>query len=330
MSILITPDCNAARNETDDIFLSSAFRRIIAGEFKLTAVQVQLQHNTNQYCFPAFIQSNLFGKKTLILGAGFDKTGAIPVFSSENYQDSIERLIKALANTNISTLEIRTTQRIPCLQDDSDKVEPNIDMPNGAAAVWENLSKKTRSNIRRTLKHGFSAEIGTSENLLDTFYTLYQRNIQQLGSLPHPKTFFAQILKQHPEQSLIFIGYMENKPVVAAFNLVNTTEIYFAWAGRDPDYRQHDPFLTMLWQMVEYCEQNGKKTYNLGRSSFESNPYTFKMKLANRVNKIYYYKLNIPRQSAPSRLRKAVSWLIQRSPTMVMNGFSRALIHKFY
>ena len=97
------------------------------------------------------------------------------------------------------------------------------------------------------------------------------------------------------------------------------------------DYKKHNVFLAMLWQMIEYCGASGRKTYNLGRSSEGSNPHQFKLKLANRSHKIYYYQMNIaalPRSR--SSVQDAASWLIRNTPEVVMNGLSRALIHKFY
>jgi hypothetical protein len=331
MSIRIIPDpIVPALPLASDIFASAAFRAVLAREFRLQAVQVELLVAGRTLLIPAFLRSAWLGQKTLVLGAGFDKTGVIPALEARNYGQIVEQLAHELAATEIGLLEVRTTQRIPFLHDEADKVELNVDIPS-VTEVWDSLSTHTRKNIRRALKRGFTSTIGNTPALLDAFYQLYRQSLHTLGSLPHPKAFFADLLAQCPQQSEIFVGYMDNIPVVASFNFSSQDEIYGAWSGIHPDYKQHNVFLAMLWQMVEHCGASGRKTYNLGRSSEGSNPHQFKLKLANRSHKIYYYRLRIaPPAHVPSRTQAAASWLIRNTPMVVMDGLSRALLHRFY
>lgn len=332
MSIVVTPDTALSnRPDTADIFTDPAFRAIIAREFRLQAVQVELGKNEQQFIIPAFVRSSLFGRKTLVLGAGFDKTGVIPDISAHDYDHLIEQLARDLAATDIGLLEIRTTQHIPCLPDESDKVELNVDIQPSVESIWENLSGNTRKNIRRPLKRGFTSVTGNTPELLDEFYHLYRMSLHDIGSLPHPKRFFSDLLTQCPKQTEIFVGYLDDIPVVSSINFTNQDEIYGAWSGIHTDYKKHNVFLAMLWQIIEHCGSTGRKTYNLGRSSVGSNPHQFKLKLANRTHKIYYYRLRVtPLQNTHSRVQDAASWLIRNTPEIVMDGLSRALLHRFY
>lgn len=332
MSITITPDLpNSQEHDSVDIFTNPSFRSIIAHAFKLQAVQVTLVFKEQAYSIPAFIRNNLLGGKTLILGAGFDKTGVILGTNAHDYGHVIEQLTHELAATDIKCLEMRTTQHIPCLSDEADKMELNVDIQPSVETVWESLSTNTRKNIRRPLKRGFTSIIGAEQKLLDEFYQLYRMSLHDIGSLPHPKRFFADLLAQCPDQTEIFVGYMDNLPVVSSISFTNQDEIYGAWSGIHSDYKKHNVFLAMLWQMVEHCGETGRKTYNLGRSSADSNPYQFKLKLANRAHKIYYYRLRItPPRKMRSHTQDAASWLIRNTPEIVMDGLSRTLLHRFY
>ncbi|MDD5394552.1 MAG: GNAT family N-acetyltransferase [Thiothrix sp.] len=332
MTLLITPDPNLLEQPVSAaVFSTPAFRAIIAHEFRLKAVQIHMQADGKSVLIPAFMRRTLWGKKTLILGAGFDKTGVIPDIAANAYSQIIEQLAQELSATDISTLEIRTTQHIPCLTDESDKVELNIDINTGVEAIWNGLSTNTRKNIRRPLKQGFTAVVGKTPALLDEFYQLYRMSLHDIGSLPHPQQFFTDLLAQCPEHLEIFVGYMDGIPVVSSVNFISTDEIYGAWSGIHSAYKKHNVFIAMLWKMVEHCGTRGRKTYNLGRSSEGSNPYLFKLKLANRAHKIYYYRVKIaPPQKTHSRVHDAASWLIRHTPEAVMYGLSRTLIHKFY
>lgn len=332
MSLAIIPDPVILTSaDTDSIFSSPAFRALIAREFRLQAVQLELSTDGKPFTIPAFTRDNLLGNKTLILGAGFDKTGYIPGIADTDYTPMIGQLVNELASTGIRMLEIRTAQHIPCLVDESDKVELNIDLQPSLEQFWSQLSGNTRKNIRRPLKQGFSAVTGSTPELLDEFYTLYRMSLHDIGSLPHPRHFFTVLLAQCPNQTDIFVGYMEGKPVVASFNFTSRDEIYGAWAGIHRDYKKHNVFLAMLWKITEHCATTGRKTYNLGRSSAGGNQHQFKLKLANRSHRIYYYRINIkPPSKARSRVQNAASWLIRNTPAMVMDGLARTLLHRYY
>lgn len=332
MSIKITPDPTGSVNSLNkDIFSRAAFRKIIGNEFRLQPVQLELQTPQQTLTIPAFMHSSLLGKKTLIIGAGFDKTGNIPDITADHYSHIMEQVSKELAHTDVQWLEVRTAQHIPCLTDESDKVELNVDIEPSVQAIWGSLSTNTRKNIRRPLKRGFTSIIGANTRLLDEFYQLYRMSLHDIGSLPHPKHFFSDLLEQCRDQVEIFVGYMDGIPVVSSISFTSEDEIYGAWSGIHTDYKKHNVFLVMLWQMVEHCGNTGRKTYNLGRSSEGSNPHQFKLKLANRSHKIYYYRIKIPTlQHSRSRVQDAASWLIRNTPEIVMDGLSRTLLHRFY
>jgi hypothetical protein len=314
-----------------DIFSSATFRAILAREFRLEAVNVSMPMEQQTLTIPAFRRTNLLGKQTLIIGAGFDKTGVIPNISAAQYPHVIEQLTQALASTAVRSLEIRTAIPITCLQDTADKVELNIDLESSAEALWHKLSTNTRKNIRRPLKQGFTSVIGLNVQLLEEFYQLYRMSLHDIGSLPHSKQFFQDLITQCAEHIAIFVGYMDGIPVVASVSFVNAAEVYGAWSGIHTAYKKHNVFLAMLWQIVEYCDATGRKTYNLGRSSAGSNPHQFKRKLATRTHKIYYYTIAIqPPKQARFGAQDAASWVIRHTPEIVMDGLSRALRHKFY
>ncbi len=331
MTLLICPDQASPSNPSADVFSTAGFRAAIADEYHLQAVRILMETAGNGVDVPAFLRRSLLGEKTLVIGAGFDKTGVIQGMAGEDYTQVIGQLVDTLGMSNIQALEIRTTQHIPCITDESDKVELNVDIGATVEAVWNGLSTNTRKNIRRPLKRGFTSVISKSPELLDEFYQLYRMSLHDIGSLPHPRHFFTRLLEECADYIEIFVGYMEGIPVVSSISFTSQDEIYGAWSGIHTDYKKHNVFLAMLWQMVEYCGKTGRKTYNLGRSSAGSSQHQFKLKLANRSHKIYYYRIKTaPSHKARSRLQDAASWLIRHTPEIVMDGLSRSLLHRFY
>lgn len=318
----------------EKVFTSSAFRLALATEYKLQALDIELDFHNQSLLIPAFLKSSNFGlgANKLIIGAGFDKTGDLNL-SDEDYSDFISQLLKELDGLGLKAkhLELRTTHYLPCAIDHSEKVELIVDLSKTCEQRLKAFSKSTRRNIRQTLEQGYTFKFGHDLALLKDFYQLYLKQMHTVGSLPHSWKFFEKIHTHYQNSISLCVGYFAETPVVAAFGFLSQQELYGAWMGLDAAYKKDNVFLTMLWSIIEYCEQNGKTTYNLGRSSVGSSAYEFKRRLADYTRPIHYYQLAIPQEkTSHSAIYSSASWLIRNSPPFVMNTLSRHLIHKFY
>lgn len=319
---------------SDKVFTSSGFRLALATEYKLDALDIEFYFQGQTLLIPAFLKASRFGlgANTLIIGAGFDKTGELNI-ADKSYSDFISQLLKELPVLDLKAkhLELRTTHYLPCALDYSDKVELIVDLSKTCEQRLKDFSKSTRRNIRQTLQQGYTFKFGHDLTLLTDFYQLYLKQMHEVGSLPHSWDFFKNIHTHYQQSISLCVGYFADTPVVAALGFLSQDELYGAWMGLDPAYKKDNVFLTMLWSIIEYCEQNGKARYNLGRSSVGSSAYEFKHRFADYTRPIHYYQLPIPQEkTSRSAIYNGASWLIRNSPPFVMNTLSRHLIHKFY
>lgn len=311
------------------IFTHPSFRQALAEEFHL--VEKRLYANSHSEVeIPAFTKQFLFKKPQLIVGAGFDKTGDTEALSVDTFHTAIEELIHNPDIASYSNIEIRTKHCLPGHHDHSDKVELRVKLTTDTEEQWAKLSRNTRRNIRRTQKMGFRYEVLNNTQALDIFYELYTKSIHSLGSLPHKKAFFEKLLTHCPDHISIFIGYLENKPVVASLNFISQEEIYGAWSGFEPDMKKHNIFLAMLWGITEYGIEKQYSVYNLGRSSLDSSQYQFKKKIANTEQKIYYYQLKPQAPKKAGSLRHSASRILQRLPFPLLQFIANRFIHRFY
>ncbi len=346
MTIRIEPLTNQLDTTNENtpslsIFLKTGFRHALASELRLEAINLYFDVKNQTLMVPAYRKFS--GKQqTIIIGAGFDKTGDMQLPTGISFADCINTLMAQLKNQKsaaVSHLEIRSKHFIPTLKDHSDKVELSI-QPDVPVSDWlMKFSESTRRNIRMPFKHGLRFEIGTEKHHLDAFYTLYLKQIHQLGSLPHSYSFFQALWEKCRDDINLFIGYMDNQPVIAGFQFLSAHEVYGAWSGADSDYKKYNVFLAMLWSILEFSEQTGRRCYNLGRTSLNSGAYHFKKRLATHEQRIYYYKIDVktgqsviphPTHNYHRLARHSASWLIRRSPPQLMHALSQRLIHRFY
>lgn len=327
-----TTENNLSLDANAKVFTSKPFRLALAREYKLQAIDFELNFQGQAMTIPAFLKPNALGTRTLIIGAGFDKTGEFDT-TAHDYSQLVSQLLRQLPSLNLKVqrLDLRTTENLPCALNHSDKVELIVDLNKPCHERLKGFSQSTRRNMRQTFKQGFHFKIDNSLERLEEFYALYLKHMREIGSLPQSWSFFAEIHQNCKAAVSLFIGYLNETPVVASFALINGQELYGAWLGLDPVYKKHNVLLTMLWSITEYCEQTGKQTYNLGRSSIGSNAYEFKRRFADQVRPIHYYQLALPQaKTSRSPIYESASWLIRNSPPFVMNTLSRHLLHKFY
>ena len=317
------------------VFTLSGFRLALAREFRLKAVTISFEFAGQTLRLPAYLRESPFGLggRSLVIGAGFDKTGCIPGLANTDYAAAINALLQQLPtlDESIRKVEIRTTRQLPCLHDHSDKVELCVRLDKPCAERLMEFSKSTRRNIRLPFKQGFHFVIDKQPILLEQFYQLYLHSMHELGSLPHSCAFFQEIFTSCQDDIALFVGYMDGQPVVSSFIFLSKDEAYGVWSGTHPDYKKHSVFLAMLWSITEFCEQTGRNTYNLGRSSRGSGSCQFKMRLANEMQDIHYYQIPLTAsEPARSLLQDSASWVIRNTPPIVMNTLSRSLLHRFY
>ncbi|MEZ5537578.1 MAG: GNAT family N-acetyltransferase [Thiolinea sp.] len=341
MKVRITPisetESHSIHNPDDSLFLEPSFRHALAREFRLQAVDLQLEVQEHAITIPAYRKYS-GQRQRIIIGAGFDKSGDVQLPAGMSFADCIAALTTALKQQHrkVTRLEIRSKHRLPGMHDHSDKTELVI-QPGKPCSEWiMDFSKSTRRNIRLPFKHGFYYETGTGLQQLETFYRLYLQHMHELGSLSHSRTFFQELWENCRDNISLFIGYIGKTPVVASFQLLSTDEVYSAWVGMNAEYKKFNVLLGLIWSLTEYCQQSGRSRYNLGRSSVNSGAYHLKKRLANQERRIYYYDLNLHtgKSALPGKLHspvyKGASGLIRNSPPLLMQSLSRHLMHRFY
>ena len=96
-----------------------------------------------------------------------------------------------------------------------DKVRMLLQLPDSSEDLFHSFKSKLRSQIKKPLKEGLRATSGGLE-LFDHFYSIFSRNMRDLGSPVHGRGFIWAVLKHFPERSRIFAIYAGDVPVAAS------------------------------------------------------------------------------------------------------------------
>jgi FemAB-related protein (PEP-CTERM system-associated) len=256
------------------------------------------------YYFAAYYQGDIVGilPTTRLTSRLFgDFAVSVPYFNYggvlANSSAIAEKLLTATAKLyraeDCSHLEVRTTHAaLNAWPNTTDKVSMIRPLPNTTDELDTELGTKIRAQIKRAQKENTSAHIGGLD-LLDDFYTVFARNMRDLGTPVYSKSFFANILEQHPKRATIVIIKLNKKPVAAAFLLGYRDMLEIPWAST---LKEANPFsinMQLYWEVLSFAIREQYAFFDFGRSTKDANTYRFKKQWgAKPVQHYWYYWLN--------------------------------------
>jgi FemAB-related protein (PEP-CTERM system-associated) len=105
----------------------------------------------------------------------------------------VEHAVADARRTRAKLLELRSRDPLPGPVTPSDrKVAVHLALPESVEALWATTFKaKLRSQIRRPSKEGMTARNGSDQ--LDAFYSVFSRNMRDLGTPVLPRAFFTRL-----------------------------------------------------------------------------------------------------------------------------------------
>ena len=66
-------------------------------------------------------------------------------------------------------------------------------LPSTVDDLWKDTDRKVRNQVRKAQKEGLVVQEG-GEELVDDFYSVFSRNMRDLGTPVYPKRLFAETL----------------------------------------------------------------------------------------------------------------------------------------
>lgn len=201
-------------------------------------------------------------------GLYFDSGEALELLLAE-----ARRLADALA---VDYLVVRCRElELPGFVPDHRYCTAVIDLEAGRDAVWEKtLRAKTRNQVRRGMKEGFTVHWGQDQ--LASFLDVFHTHMRDLGSPAHGLRFYSSVLKHLSEQAEFVVVREGEHPVAGAllFKHHGTATNHHTVALRS--YNPRCPNYLIYWKMIEASCDQGLKRFDMGRSELVSSVLDFK------------------------------------------------------
>ncbi len=224
----------------------------------------------------SFIRSALFGR--FLVSLPYVNTAGVVAVDDEVAVGLIDRAVELADSLDVRYLELRHEQPVehPSLnQQRTDKVHMLLPLPETTDALWKALSPKVRNQIRKGQKQDFEIQWGGSD-VLANFYTVFSRNMRDLGTPVFSRHLFSAILNAYPEGAEFCTVTSSGKPAAGSLLIhgPGSTQVPSASALRE--FNRQNVNMLMYWHLLCRAIERGQNIFDFGRSSQQSNTFRFK------------------------------------------------------
>lgn len=150
-----------------------------------------------------------------------------------------------------------------------------LPLPADAAALWDRLGAKLRSQVKRPSKEGYTATV-TGEGGRARFYPLLARKWHELGSPVLPERFFAEMEGAFGGDLEYVLVERGGEVAAAGVVLRHGERLEIPWASSSPEHDRFGVNMQLYWRALEHAVERGAGTFDFGRSTPGSGNARFK------------------------------------------------------
>jgi len=249
---------------------------------------------------PLVLMKNLSGSKCLI-SLPFVNYGGVIANDVEVETELMAKALQLKSEYQAKYLELRQVK--PLEGDDIITRTHKVTMVLSLESNLEDQEKLMKSKVRNQLKKasasGLTCVWGKQE-LLNDFYTVFSRNMRDLGTPVLDKNLFRVLLEIFEKESKICVLRMGNNVVAAAFLLKNNHVLEVPWASSIRAYNSSCPNILMYWEMIKKAIEEKCSRFDFGRCTKDSGTYHFKKQWGALEEQLYWQYAASSTEEIPS------------------------------
>ncbi len=150
------------------------------------------------------------------------------------------------------------------------------------------LKAKVRSQVRRPLKAGMEARIGSEG--VDDFYTVFAQNMRDLGTPVLPRSMFHDLVRVFPDRVVFSVIYADQRPVAGGCGFVFGSEFEITWASSLREFSRDAPNMLLYWSLMEEMIRRGVTHFNFGRCTPDGGSHRFKLQWGGDDEPLPWYQ----------------------------------------
>jgi FemAB-related protein (PEP-CTERM system-associated) len=158
--------------------------------------------------------------------------------------------------------------------------------------LWEAIGSKVRNQIRKSERSGLVTRRIDAKGL-ESFYTIFARNMRDLGSPVHSRRFFQEILSAFGSAASVYlVSTGDRRPVAGAISIRFGDTVAVPWASSLRSARADCPNHSLYWGILRDALESGTEELDFGRSSIGTGTFHFKKQWHARAEPLVWRAYN--------------------------------------
>ncbi len=243
-----------------------------------------------------------------------------------------DRAVSLADELGVRYLELRSEREIEhaaLTEKNTSKVHMRLALPATADALLASFKSKLRSQLKGALKHDFVVRWGGHE-LLGDFYSVFSRNMRDLGTPVYPRGFFTAILDEFAGDAELCVLRLGQQPAAAALLVHGRSITEVPSASSLRSLNSTGANMAMYWHLLVRAIERGQATFDFGRSTAGSGTYKFKEQWGARPSPAvwqYYVRRGSARAMRPDNGKFGLAIRIwQRLPLWLANTVGPTIV----
>ena len=217
------------------------------------------------------IRSRLFGNSLTSLP--FLNYGGVMADDDDAARALVSAARELAATHGCDHVELRhVSAQFPDLPAKRHKVSMRLGV---TANMWDALDRKVRNQIRKAEKSALTVERG-GEALIDDFYTVFARNMRDLGTPVYSRRLFEEVLRAFPDRAQLHIVRLQGAPIAAGLTYRSGSMVQLPWASSIREFNSLCANILLYWDAIQFTQQSGATVFDMGRSTINEGTYRFK------------------------------------------------------
>jgi FemAB-related protein (PEP-CTERM system-associated) len=223
------------------------------------------------------ISGPIFG--SFLVSQPYLNTGGVLADSDPIALQLIDQAAMLADKLNVKHLELRHEKRSESTRLNStntEKVHMRLELPGTADELWSGLKSKLRSQVKKPLNDSTLSVTFGHLDQLDAFYSVFCRNMRDLGTPPFSKRLFREMLIQFGDAAEICTVSQNGQPIASGFLLHGPGVTLIPSASSLREFNHTACNMLMYWHALKRSVERGQKAFDFGRSSHDSGTFKFK------------------------------------------------------
>ena len=218
---------------------------------------------------PMLLMPDIFRRKYLVSNP-FSNFAGICAADAEAEKLLVEEAIRLARQERARYVEFRQLAR-PLNHELPSKdsfVTLMLDLDSGADQIWNTISSRNRTKIRKAEKNGLTVDFGMKH--LRDFHRVYAINLRHLGTPIFPLRMFEKVAEVFKDRVELLVLKSNGEVVSGMFLFKYKNLISEPWVASLRQYNRIYVNNLLYWRAIQYACENGCTTFDFGRSTVDT------------------------------------------------------------